>query len=53
MPLESLLIKLRDIGYAGHFSLALDPHSLAAGAPDATVIARMVRSRSFLSKYFS
>lgn len=53
MPLESLLIKLRDIGYTGHFSLTVDPKALAAGAPDATVIARMVRSRAFLSKYFS
>lgn len=28
MPLESLLIKLRDTKYSGHFSLQLDPKSL-------------------------
>ena len=53
MPLESLLIKLRDIGYTGHFALTVDPKVLLAGTPDATVIACMVRSREFLSKYFS
>lgn len=53
MPLESLLIKLRDIGYSGHFTLTVDPKALLAGAPDATVIACMLRSRDFLSKYFS
>ena len=53
MPLESLLIKLREIGYSGHFALTIDPRSLLAGAPESTVIACMVRSRVFLSKYFS
>lgn len=53
MPLESLLIKLRDIGYSGHFALTVDPRVLLAGAPDAMVIACMIRSREFLSKYFS
>ncbi len=53
MPLESLLIKLRDIGYSGHFTLAVDPKSILAGTPDATVIGCMSRSRDFLSKYFS
>lgn len=53
MPLESLLIKLRDIGYSGHFTLAVDPRSLFAGTLDTSVIARMVESREFLLKYFS
>ena len=53
MPLESLLIKLQDIGYSGHFALTVDPRSLLAGSPDATVITCMLRSREFLSKYFS
>jgi sugar phosphate isomerase/epimerase len=53
MPLESLLIKLRDIDYSGHFALTVDPKALLAGAPDTTVVACMLRSRDFLSKYFS
>ncbi len=53
MPLESLLIKLRDIGYTGHFTLTVDPKALLAGTPDSTVIGCMLRSRDFLSKYFS
>ena len=53
MPLESLLIKLRDVGYNGHFALTVEPKSLLAGDPDAIVIARMIQSRTFLSKYFS
>jgi hypothetical protein len=30
MPLESLLIKMLDIGYTGHFSLMVDPSELKA-----------------------
>ena len=34
MPLESLLIKLQEINYTGHFSVAVDPKALMAGYPD-------------------
>mgnify|MGYP003419441475 FL=1 len=53
MPLESLLIKLRDIGYTGHFSLTVDPESLNVGEDEGEIMARMNKSRSFLMKYFS
>ena len=53
MPIESLLIKLRDIGYTGHFSLTVDPESLNAGWDEEDIIIRMKKSRSFLMKYFS
>ncbi len=53
MPLESLLIKMQDIGYTGHFSLSVDPESLSAGAPDREILEKMHQSRAFLSKYFS
>lgn len=53
MPLESLLIKMRDIWYTGHFSLMVDPKSLSAWSPDTIILDRMRESREFLSKYFS
>jgi sugar phosphate isomerase/epimerase len=53
MPIESLLIKLQDIGYAGHFALTIDPKSLLAGEPEASILARMEKSRAFVLKYFS
>ena len=52
MPLESLLIKMRDIWYTGYFSLTIDPESLYAGWPENSIIARMEKSRWFLNKYF-
>lgn len=52
MPLESLLIKMRDIWYTGYFSLTIDPESLCAGWPENSIIARMEKSRWFLNKYF-
>lgn len=30
MPLESLLIKMQDIGYTGHFTLTISPEALLA-----------------------
>jgi len=38
MPLESLLIKLREIGYDGHFALTVDPRSLLAGSPESDIV---------------
>jgi sugar phosphate isomerase/epimerase len=52
MPLESLLIKLQEINYTGHFSIAVDPSALMAGSPDATIVARMNKARAFVKKYF-
>ncbi len=52
MPIESLLIKLADIGYTGHFSLTVEPKSLHAGETDSVIIARMEQSRAFVLKYF-
>jgi len=51
MPLESLLIKLRDIGYSGMFSLHVNPESLEAGQDD-KVIARLEEAKRYLRKYF-
>jgi sugar phosphate isomerase/epimerase len=53
MPLESLLIKLRDIGYDGHFALTVDPRSLLAGSPESDIVWQIERSRAFLEKYFA
>ncbi len=53
MPLESLLIKLQDVWYTGHFSITVDPTALLAGSPDAAIIARMEKARWFIKKYFS
>lgn len=52
MPLESLLIKLSEVGYNGYFSLSVNPQSLSAWEDDTTVIAQMGQCRIFLSKYF-
>lgn len=52
MPLESLLIKLKEVGYTGHFSLAVKSEALSAGKDDATVIANIKQGRRFLAKYF-
>lgn len=52
MPLESLLIKLKEVWYTGHFSLAVRSESLAAWRDDATVVANIKQGRRFLSKYF-
>jgi sugar phosphate isomerase/epimerase len=53
MPIESLLIKLQDVWYTGHFALTVDPKSLLAGEKNDIIIARMEKSRAFLLKYFS
>lgn len=53
MPLESLLIKMQDVGYTGHFALSVSPESLMAGELEETILARMEKSKMFLAKYFS
>lgn len=51
MPLESLLIKLKDIEYKGNFSLQVLPKSLYAG-DDKKVIAKLLEARNYLDRYF-
>jgi sugar phosphate isomerase/epimerase len=53
MPLESLLIKMQDIGYTGHFTLTISPEALMAGEVEEVVVKRMNQARTFLAKYFS
>ncbi len=52
MPLESLLIKMLDIGYTGHFSLMVDPSELKAWEEESQILSRMEDARLFLAKYF-
>lgn len=52
MPLESLLIKLRDTDYTGHFALTVEPESLSAGSNEQEIVHKMVRAQSFLMRYF-
>ncbi len=51
MPLESLLIRMREAGYTWPFSLLVDPRELSAGE-DALVIERLQEAQKFLLKYF-
>jgi hypothetical protein len=53
MPLESLLIKMKEIGYAGHFSLSVSPESLSAGKDEAVVQEHLEKAKKFLAKYFN
>lgn len=52
MPLESLLIRMKEAGYNGIFSLDVDPESLDAGSSDTQIITKITEARSFLQKYF-
>lgn len=52
MPLESLLIKLKDIDYKGFFSLNIDPKSLGAGDDD-LVLKNLARAKEYLHRYFT
>lgn len=52
MPLESLLIKLKEINYSGYFSLSVKPSELKAWEEDSVVIAQLKKCRVFLEKYF-
>lgn len=51
MPLESLLIRMREAGYTGHFALDIDPRSLEAG-DDEAVTKNLEKAKAFLEKYF-
>ena len=51
MPLESLLIKLGELEYDGHFALDVDPKYLEVGE-DATVIRKLQDAKKFLAKYY-
>jgi sugar phosphate isomerase/epimerase len=53
MPVESLLIKLREAGYDGSFALRVRPKELAAGESDEAIIERIRGAEAFLRKYFS
>ncbi len=52
MPIESLLIKLAEVGYTGYFSLCVAPEALSAGEDDEQVVKKMASARTFLGKYF-
>ena len=52
MPLETLLIRLKEGGYKRHFTLKVDPKALGVG-DDALVLKRMSDSKKFLEKYYS
>lgn len=51
MPLESLLIKLKDVKFSGMFSLQVDPKALGAGDDD-LVLKNLERAKAYLYKYF-
>ncbi len=52
MPLESLLIRMKEAGYNGIFSLDITPISLNAGSSDHEVIQNIQKSKEYLMKYF-
>ncbi len=52
MPLESLLIKLSELGYRGSFSLEVTPHELHAGNDD-EVLRRLSEAKHFWEKYYT
>ncbi len=52
MPLETLLIRLKEGGYKRKFTLKVEPKSLGVG-DDAMVIKRMGESRKFWEKHYS
>ncbi len=51
MPLESLLIRMKEAGYTGLFSLDVDPDALSAGSDD-EVIKKLEEVKAFLEKYY-
>lgn len=52
MPLESFLIRLRDVGYPGEFTLDISPESINAGN-DNEVVARIKKAEDYLHRYFT
>lgn len=51
MPLESLLIKLRENGYPGYFTLQINPKELGAGKDD-VVLEKLADAKKYFEKYF-
>ncbi len=51
MPLESLLIRMKEAGYTGDFALDIEPKNLSV-SDDATVIKRLRNAREYLERYF-
>ena len=51
MPLETLLIRLKDGGYKRNFTLKIDPKALGVG-DDETVLARMKEAKKFWEKHY-
>lgn len=52
MPLESLLIKLQELGYKGSFSLDVSSGELDVGE-DEKVLRKLSEAKAFFEKYFS
>lgn len=52
MPLESLLIRMKEAGYTGLFSLDINPKMLLAG-DDEKVRKKLEEAKEFLYKYFN
>lgn len=52
MPLESLLIRMKESGYRGNFSLDVNPKMLSAG-DDEKVTKKLEEAKKFLQKYFN
>ena len=52
MPVESLLVKLKESGYAGNFIVKVQPKELGAGDAE-TVGKRLTEAKEFLEKYFT
>lgn len=51
MPLESLLIKLRENGYKGAFTLRVSPRELGAG-DDLVVLNKLAEAKKWYERYF-
>lgn len=50
-PLESLLIKLRELGYKGDFTLKVAPKELSAGDDDA-VLKKLAEAKAYFEKHY-
>jgi len=51
MPLESLLIKLRENGYPGYFTIQVNPKELGVGK-DEIVLEKLLEIKKYFAKYF-
>jgi sugar phosphate isomerase/epimerase len=52
MPLETLLIRLKEGGYKRNFTLKVDPKSIGVGN-DETVLKRMADAKTFWEKHYN